>query len=302
MAMHVVTFSEFVMMSFASRYLLHRLPIDVEADFVDNSSAIVDEEAGNAPDPSHQEVGSYDADQRGAKARRNMKKRWAAESQNMKDKWEVGQQLHDVHQKLASDLMKAHLRVLGKREGDPVIGDEDAGSTILRVARKSDDVKRSEGVAAIEKAYAYVLNEQWQPDYAMRVEDEISYLRDDEVAVLWIQGGEPWSKENLRMTLQLVHMFEEYGGWITISTETRWANRRKKDVWLPSERLSLKTVMQQHYPELLTDDAIEEATATSDQDHHASFGSWTLQSMPAYYPTGYARKNGDTATFLPSDD
>lgn len=292
-----VSFSAFVTMSSSARYHQSMRTPDSVAIY----SASVEEEAGHIPDQSHYEVGGYDAEQRGAKARRDLNKMWAAEGQLMKNKWAARKQLHDVNQKLASDYVKAHMKVLsGVREGDPVIGDKATGKTILRVARKSDDVSRTPGVAAFTTGYAYVLNEEWEADKAMKVEDEVSYLRDDEVAILYIQGAEPWKPDNLKMTLQLVHMFEEYGGWITISTEGRWAKRSTREVWFG---LPLQQVMQQHYGTFLTDEAIDEAMTITDDDHLATFGSWTLQAMPAYYPTGYARKtkNGDTVTFLPSD-
>lgn len=232
---------------------------------------------------------------------------WDAEGEQVKKKWEMRKQLHAVNQKLAQDFMKAALKVAGgKREGDPTIGDNDAGSTILRVARKDNAVKETEGQEVFTRPFAYVLNELWTAEHLMKVEEEISYMHDDELAILWIQGPTPWQAENLRMTLQAVHMFEEYGGWLSVSTAKKWKNRGSREAW-PNGWLGgdLLEVMTKHY-DFLTDEVIAQAMSTGEEDKVASFGTFTVHTMPRYYPTGYPRRKPecsagcDTVTFLPS--
>jgi len=250
-----------------------------------------------------------------------VKKILDAQGTQIKNKWEMRKQLHAVNQKLGSDFMKAAMKAAGgHREGDPKIGEKRAGSTILRTAKKDAEVKDAikrivkerksscdetddcvwnPRTSTINTAWAYVLKEPWNEEKFATVEDEVSYMRDNEVAVLWIQGEGPWKPENLKMTLQLVHMFEEWGAWVTISTPKKWKDRtylpgqKEQNQWYNSP---LQTVVQANYP-ALTNEAIVEAMGEADEDHEASFGSYTLHGMPRYM----SGQKGDVATFIPSE-
>lgn len=240
---------------------------------------------------------------RRAQKHRDMNLMWAAGVTNMANKWEARKQAHLANQKLASDWMKAAMKAASDTEDtDPEIGDEYAGETIRRSAMKGFSLRQGMGpTAAVQKAWAYVLNSTWPEVNAMKVEEELSMLRPGtEVGVLWIQGEGPWQPENLKMTLMLVVMFEEMGGWITVTTEKakKWKDKTNNSAWIGKD---LEQVMKQHYGNILTDESIAAATTVGPEEQPASFGTWTAQSMPGYYSAGWATTHGsDSVTFLPA--